>query len=581
MTVRRLRLVLRDAEEAGRKPRLLPEGCPVTPLGTRQGMFFYLSTLGELRALTARDHSKLNLIALFSPQHAFLEQWHPRLNRDGEPTGDFAAERVAKDLMHACAQVGVWSPEQKVRGRGAWLGRDGDLILHLGDALYVRGRYEPCGMRDDIVYPVLRARPHPAEEPEPGGAHGAAMELHTLLGSWSWARPKLDPLLLLGWIGAAMVGGALPWRPAVWITGDKGTGKSTLQDVLRGLFGDGEGIYSLADATEAAVRQRMKFDALPLAFDEAEAEEDNTRMSGVIKVARIASSGGTIMRGGADHEGAEFTVRFCTLFSSILHPPMQAQDRSRIAFLHLRRLTPGATIRLDPDHLARLGRRLLRRMADRWPALTQGDAPILGQWQAELMARGLDYRGAAQFGTLLACADVLLHDYPPDGDTLRQVVDSVVAATDDERADELADWERCIGHLVSSLAQTKWSGGEQRTIGTLIAIAAGRPVMADNQVPTRADREEAQNVLATYGLRVHPDLDGPDLAVANDHRNLAQLFEGSHWRARSGASGVWRQALLRAPGARPSAIPIRFRGPQARAVLVPLKHVLADEGAGS
>jgi len=577
MTVRRLRSVLRDAQETGKKPRFLPDGCPVTPLGTRQGSFFYLNSLGELRLLTARDHSKLNLLALFSPREAFLEQWHPRLNKDGDRTGDFAAEKVAKDLMHACAQVGVWSPDTKVRGRGAWLGRDGDLVLHLGDCLHVRGRYEPCGMRDEIVYPVLRARPHPAEENEPCGADGAAAALRTLLGSWSWARPKLDPLLLLGWIGAAMVGGALAWRPAAWITGDKGTGKSTLQDVLKGLFGDGEGIYSLADATEAAVRQRMKFDTIPLAFDEAEAEEDNSRTLGVIKVARIASSGGTIMRGGADHEGAEFTVRFCTLFSSILHPPMQAQDRSRIAFLQLRKLTAGSTIRLDPDQLGHLGRRILRRMADRWPALTQGEAPILGQWQAELMARGLDHRGAAQFGIMLACADVLLHDHPPDGETLRRIVDSVVAATDDERADELADWERCIGHLTSSLAQAKWGNGEQRTIGTLIAIAAGRAVMADDQVATRIDREVAQGVLATYGLKVHPDIDGPDLAVANDHRNLSQLFDSSHWRARSGASGVWRQALLRAPGARASTIPIRFRGPQARAVLVPLAHVLADD----
>jgi hypothetical protein len=581
MTIRRLRSALREADDAGRQPQLLPEGCPVTPLGTQNGLFFYLSALGELRVLTAREHSKLNLTALFSPHHDFLAKWHPRVNRDGQPTGDFAAERVARDLMHACAQIGVWSPETRVRGRGAWLGRDGDLILHLGDTLYVRGRYEPCGMRDEYVYPVLRARPRPADEREPGGVDGAAMELRTLLGSWAWARPKLDPMLFLGWIGAAMVGGALPWRPAVWITGDKGTGKSTLQDVLRGIFGDGEGIYTLADATEAAIRQRMKFDALPIAFDEAEAEEDNTRLTAVVKLARIASSGGTIMRGGADHEGAEFHVRFCTLYTSILHPPMSAQDRSRIAFLHLRNLPPGAMIRLDPAHLARLGRRLLRRMADRWPALTQGDAPILGQWQAELMARGLDYRGAAQFGTLLACADVLLHDHPPDGETLRRVTESVVNATDEDRADELADWQRCVQHLVSSLAQAKWSGGEQRTIGTLIAIAAGRPVMADNQVPTRADREEAQSVLASYGLRIHPDLDGPDLAVANDHRNLAHLFEASHWRARSGASGVWRQALLRAPGARPSSSAVRFRGPQARAVLVPLRHVLGDDGAGS
>lgn len=576
MTVRRLRTVLRDAGETGKKPRFLPDDCPVVPLGTKRRTFYYLNALGELDELTARDHSKLNLIALFSPKADFLVKWHPRLNKDGEATGDFAAEKAAKDLIHANSHVGVWSPDQKVHGRGAWLGRDGDLILHLGNALMVRGRLEPCGLRDEIVYPVMRARPYPAEDPEPGGSDGVAAELRSMLATWSWRRPKLDPLLLLGWIAAAMVGGALGWRPAVWLTGDKGTGKSTLQDLVKFLFVDGEGVYSLADATEAAVRQCMKFDTLPLALDEAEAEEDNHRILGLIKLARIAASGGTIMRGGQDHESAEFTVRFATLYSSINVPPMQAQDRSRIAFLHLGRLEGGRAIKLDRTALASMGRRLLRRMVDRWEALTQGEAPILAQWQAELMARGFDHRGAAQFGTMLACADVVLHDHPPDGETLRAVVDRLVAATDDDRADELADWQRCLGHLTSSVASHKWSNGEQRTIGTLIAIAAGRPVLADDQVATKLDRELADQELNTYGVKIWPDIGGEDVAIANDHRGLQGLFERTHWTGRSGSSGGWRQAMLRVPGARPSQGAVRFRGPQTRAVLVPLRHVLNE-----
>lgn len=60
------------------------------------------------------------------------------------------------------------------------------------------------------------------------------------------------------------------------------------------------------------------------------------------------------------------------------------------------------------------------------------------------------------------------------------------------------------------------------------------------------------------------------------HAGLAALFNRTHWSARSGASGVWRQAFLRVPGAQPSPAPIRFRGVQTRAVLVPLAAVLAE-----
>jgi hypothetical protein len=576
---RRLRLALKEAPETPRRPHSLPADCPVVPLGTKGRSYYYLDALGQLDELAARDHTKLNLIALFSPRADYLAQWKPRVNRDGVPTGDFAAEQVALALMRACSELGVWSPAARVRGRGAWLGRDGDLILHLGDALYVRGRYEPCGLRDELVYPVMRARPHPAEEPEPGGREGAAAELLDLFRTWSWRRSKLDPYLLLGWICAAIVGGALAWRPAVWITGDKGTGKTTLRDLIKLLLVDGDGILSTDDGTEAAVRQRMRHDSLPLYLDEAEAEDDNARILALVKLARIAASGGTIMRGGQDHESAEFTVRFATLYSSINHPPMQAQDRSRIAFLHLDRLETRRDLKLDPVLLGTLGRRLLRRMADRWSALTQGEAPVLASWQEELRARGFDHRGAAQFGVMLACADVALNDHPPDGETLSRMVDRLVTATDDERADELADWQRCLGHLTSCVAQHKWSGGEQRTIGTLIALAAGRRVISAEEGELAAspiERHQAQDVLATYGLRLHPDIDGDTVAIANDHRGLAGLFERTHWGARSGASGVWRQALLRVPGARPSANAVRFRGPQTRAVLVPLVHVLNE-----
>lgn len=576
MTVRAIREALRAAPDTIRPRHALPAGCPVTPLGKAGHLFYYLNALGELVSLDAQKHSRNHLAALFAPNIQFLRDHWPRLNRDGEPTDQFRPEKVADALMQACAAIGVWTPDAAVRGRGAWAGRDGDLILHLGDCLWVRGRAEPCGLRDEWVYPVLPRRPHPVPDPQPGGEDGPAAELLAILRSWAWRRPHLDPVLMLGWVCAAIVGGALEWRPAVWLTGDRGTGKTTLQELIRQLLVQNEGIYSLSDTTAAGIRQRARHDSLPVAFDEAEADDDNAKVLELVQLARLASSGGVILRGGQDHQGSEFTVRFATLYSSILMPPLRAQDLSRIAVLQLQPLPAGSRApRLDREGLGLLGRRLMRRMSDRWPALTGGAAPVLETWQAELRARGLDHRGAAQFGTLLACADVALHDHPPDGDSLAGWCDTLLAATDDDRADEVPDWRRCLAHLTSSLA-AQWRGGEQRTVGTLIAIAAGRKVLGGefgDTAPGPLDRAAANDALAALGLRV---LDGDVLAVANDHRGLADIFAGTHWQRRSGASGVWRQALLRVPGARPSEGAIRFRGPQARAVLVPLDYALGE-----
>ena len=165
--------------------------------------------------------------------------------------------------------------------------------------------------------------------------------LHALFTCWRFARPMVDPMLLLGWNAAAVYGGALDYRPLVWLTGDKATGKSALQKGL-GLM-HGNGILQSPDATEAAVRQILGQQSLPVAIDEAEADEDNRKMLALVKLARLAAtSQGNILKGGQDHQGHEFRATSCFLFSSILIPPIPPQDKSRLAVLEMEEIPAGA-----------------------------------------------------------------------------------------------------------------------------------------------------------------------------------------------------------------------------------------------
>jgi hypothetical protein len=77
-----------------------------------------------------------------------------------------------------------------------------------------------------------------------------------------------------------------------------------------------------------------------------------------------------------------------------------------------------------------------------------------------------------------------------------------------------------------------------------------------------------------------PKEDGPIpgrryLLVANTHQGLAAQFEGSHWKGKSGASGVWVQALARIPGAVRNQN-YRIGGSQMRCTLVPIEAVWGD-----
>lgn len=556
--------------DGGGPGRLLPADCPVTPLGTNGMIRYYLDEMQQLIELALRDHSHNAIKGLFGTKSHLLYEFWPRHNKDGEATG-WRPELAGEALMAAAAYKGVIDLFDRVRGPGAWLGDDGELILHCGDGVLVGNLWRGCGALARHVYPAAAPKPRPSQMLAPGGSRGPAYELLTLLKTWAWRRPEIDPYLLLGWIGAAMVGGALAWRPAVWITGDRATGKSTLQELLRLVFDEG-GIFSLADASQAGITQYVKHASLPVAIDELEADEDNRRAKNIIQLAILAASGGQMARGGADHHGHTFTVRFCLLFSSILIPPLAPQVRSRLAVLELDPLGTTKSPTLDRRKLRALGAALRRRLVDQW-----GRFPAaLEAYRMALAEAGHSGRGADQYGTLLACQEVLLHDGAEiPSDSLDEWRDKLKAVTIADRADDLADHERCLTFILSSIVDP-YRGGSRRTIAQWIADALSG---AQDQPGS------ANAVLETYGLRVQADQPGgplttivPYLYVSNSHQGLAELFHGTHWAGSSGKSAVYVQAIRRVLYAMPGSDPetMRFGGVTTRYTKVPLEVALPD-----
>lgn len=556
--------------------RELPKDCPVKPLGMAPGdgpTAVFLSASGTIAKLSGQALGHGNLEALFAPRNAFLWQTWPRVSKDGVVNG-VRAELARADLLAAAGTRGIWDEIERVRGAGAWRGEDGSLVLHLGDRVLLAGGVRPWGEIDGYVYPAAAAMLGPAQETQPASPAGPGAELLALLRTWRWRHADIAPMLVLGWIAGAMVGGALHWRPAVWPTGDRGTGKSSLLDMIKHVLGP-NAVVSTNNTTAAGLRQATGHKSVPLLLDELEAADDGGEaVHRVIELLRQASSGGIGLRGGADHKGTTFQIRSPMLPTSINVPPLRSQDRSRIAVLEL---LPLQAEDVAPDlaaaRLQRLGQQLLRRMADGWPLL----AERLETWRAELAAHaGLDARGQDQYGTLLACADLALHDAAPDPDSMSEIVGErglaggLVQMLGDLASDDVPDWRRCLDHLLTSMGEV-YRGGEKKTLGALVAEAAGRAV--------GADQDQSQRAIGGYGLRVVIEQGLWWLAVANQHRQLGAIYDRSIWQGRSGTSGGWRQVLLRVPGAVPRAASLRFDGLQSRVVLVPLEAALNDDGA--
>jgi hypothetical protein len=224
-----------------------------------------------------------------------------------------------------------------MRGRGAWTFRSGNLVYHSGDALWIceKGRFKTLatGVHENMLYPRLSALAEPWTESITIEENPARKLLETFR-KWNWTRPDVDPVLLLGWIGCALIGGALDWRPAVLLIGDRATGKSTLQHALRNIFGDT--LFRSADTTAAGIYQAMAHDARPVALDELEPDSDPRKLDNVVHLMRTSASGDIGRRGGPTKgEASEFQMRSAFLFSAINNPLRSAQDMSRVAVLRL------------------------------------------------------------------------------------------------------------------------------------------------------------------------------------------------------------------------------------------------------
>lgn len=550
-------------ETKGYKPGDLPPNSPVQPLGYDGDIFYFLTARGTLAAIngaSASGTSKGVWQSMFSGQINYLIWAYPSIKMRKKKTGEFneksgreveievphfeqnfKADGVSMDFIDACGNLPPWSAVDRVRGRGAWRDDKGGLILHLGDKVIFPDGEERPGLIGDYLYTKRTPLPEPVRARQPSGPDDAPRQILETLQRWNWGRAKLDPMLMLGWICAAMLGGALDWRPAVFVTGDKAVGKSTIQKLVREVIGPG--LIQSANTTAAGIYQHVGNDSLPVAIDELEASAKPQKVMAIIELARQAASGTVMYRGGSDNVGTEFKAQSCFMFSSINMPPLEPADRTRMAVLELRKVAEEN--RGSPPDLSDMphcGRELMRRLIDRW-----GDGDlwnIINLFRSALVRlAGHDGRGADTFGTLYALAWAALHDGVPEDAAIKEMADLLKAEDLAEFVATEENWNSCLSWLLNASPDSlrhKWG-----TVGEIIREV--RETLENRS--QNMSVEQANNNLRPLGLTLswpkgeQQDWEHLRLFVLSNHVQLQKIFEGSTWYG----MGVWGGALRQAP----------------------------------
>lgn len=565
----------RDGIKAGQWPGFphdkMPPGCPITVLGMKGDTVFVISATGYLFNVAKWDHP--TLVKLFAPFTNYLKWAWPAFTKAKEDpeTGTVIppkVDRVARDkaveaIITEAGRRGTFDPRENVRGRGGWTA-GGQFIWHSGKRIYFAdqvpaksgtpattelkamkpGEIEGCFYAQDTdTMAPWRAPVEQRDSP----AHQILHDFKT----WNWERPYIDPILMLGWVGAAFLGGALPHRPITFVTGGAGTGKSALQEYVRALFGPV--IFATSNTTAAGIYQTIGHDSRPISVDEFERKANPTKETAIIEIARQAYSGDKGYRGGSDGTSSEFVLKNAFFFSAILRPHLEHQDKTRMAVMRLDPLEGHAAEPVVQDYW---GRQLLRQLMDGWAEFTRPETGTLERWRRRLSDPRLkfDSRAIDTYGTLLACADLLVGEYGMisagmmpdlvDGGKLDEehLLETLEHATSGERSDHLPKWQDVIERILGCKLEA-FKSGERLTVGGVIEA------LEDTQ---RGDMHigEARMRLALAGLGIR-DLPAADrsnpckgyaLCIPHSDDSLNKLFADGEF-----SRGGWTEALRLGP----------------------------------
>ena len=246
----------------------------------------------------------------------------------------------ANMVVRAAEEKGAISVDSmQMYETGAAVTEEGKIVYNAGDCLLTEGDDGLLTQRKPLLVSGQGREiylPGPSVKLQ-DSVHAAQLadEMAGAVLRYRWEKPD-DGKAFLGWIVTSLVGGALKFRPMIWMIGDAGTGKTfLLEEILKKLMGTM--LTDVGSGSEASLANRSGCSSLPFFIDEFEPEKhkENT-IAQILSLMRVASSGGT-QRIRANSSGGVITLRprFSLLVSSINKPNLDAASESRVVTIKL------------------------------------------------------------------------------------------------------------------------------------------------------------------------------------------------------------------------------------------------------
>lgn len=273
-----------------------------------------------------------NLKSSYLIEVAPSEWWADRFVN---PNGGIAWQAAQNYLLRHAEVMDTFDPT-RVRRSGSWVD-NGDIVFHAGEHLLINGDILELTERNGrYIYEKSRRIPIDIEDKL---TTDQASQFHEIIDKLVM-KSEVQKQILAGWCLLAPFGGALKWRPHIWLTGPAGSGKSwVLDNIVDKMVGQEFGIKGTGTSTPAGIRQNLQSTTLGVVLDEM--ESDNRKhadyIEQILKMFREASSGvesaASTLHGSVDQSGKSWLVRSMACFASIGASLRQDADIDRFTVL--------------------------------------------------------------------------------------------------------------------------------------------------------------------------------------------------------------------------------------------------------
>lgn len=492
-----------------------------------QGRYYYqCNTNNQIVALKASEHKELNFYGIT----ADIDYWWKHFG--SEESGKINWRNAAISMMLRCQDIGFFRPDS-VRGGGVW-DDEGRVVVHLGRRLLVDTVDTPItSMKSEHIYEAMVKNidlPEPLDNKQSSQLFDIINQLPIVNEAQRW--------LFAGSIVAGMLSGVLRWRPHIWLTGDAGSGKtSILRNVLAPMWSAMGGVYCEGKTTEAGIRQQVRHSAVPVIIDESEAnqKDEAIRVASLIGLARSSSSDSTanVYKGTTGGSGLSFTVRSCFAFCSVSHALEWAQDKERFSIIQVQ--SSKESINNWPKLRKHIKATLTKEFALGLYCRAQNNLELIHDTTDTLhriiaeVYPDSEPRWRDQVGILLACAySILSEEQIPEGFAAK-MVESVGKMENREKGET----DSSLNAIKTLLSHLIHEHGGKKSLGELVLDAK------DDFSKATVDKKD-QASLHRYGLAY--DADNDYLYIAGDHTQTKTIFSYYGITGHHGLIGLYKGA---------------------------------------